>query len=71
LGHRSFHHCCGQNDALREFWFLCLPPLGRTAYAFSQDKLPPSGQNLEWKTAPSFNAASEVMGDPGLKELFM
>jgi hypothetical protein len=33
--------------------------------------LPPSGQNLEWKTAPSFNAASEVMGDPGLKELFM
>jgi hypothetical protein len=44
---------------------------GRTAYAFSQDKLPPWGKNLEWKTAPSFNAADEVMRDPGLKELFM
>jgi hypothetical protein len=44
---------------------------GRTAYAFSQDKLPSSGENLEWKSVPSFNAADEVMLDPGLKDLFM
>ena len=44
---------------------------GRTAYAFSQDKLPPPGENLEWKAVPSFNAADEVMRDPGLKDLFM
>lgn len=43
----------------------------RTAYAFSQDKLPPPRENLEWNAVPSFNAADEVMRDPGLKELFM
>jgi len=43
---------------------------GRTAYA-SQAKLPPPGEHLEWKAVPSFNAADEVMRDPGLKDLFM
>ena len=44
---------------------------GRTAYAFSREKLPPPGENLEWKAGPSFNAADEVMRDPGLKDFFM
>jgi hypothetical protein len=43
---------------------------GRTAYAFSQDKLPPPGENLEWKAVLSFNAADEVMRNPGLKDVF-
>jgi hypothetical protein len=44
---------------------------GRTAYAFSQDNLPPPAENLEWTAAPSFQAAEEVMRDPSLKDLFM
>lgn len=94
MGHRSFHHCGGQNDAPPELRFLVFRPSietgyemarlqkfieqgadgvepGRTAYAFIQDKLPPPDENLEWKAVPSFNAADEVMRDPGLKELFM
>ena len=37
----------------------------------SKAKLPPPGEHLEWKAVPSFNAADEVMRDPGLKDLFM
>jgi hypothetical protein len=44
---------------------------GRTAFAFSQDNLPSPSENLEWKAVPAFNAAEEVMRDPGLKDLFM
>jgi hypothetical protein len=44
--------------------------LGRAGYAFSRDKLPPPGENLDWNAVPSFNAAEELMRDPGLKELF-
>lgn len=44
---------------------------GRTAYAFSQDKLPPPGENLEWNAVPSFNAGDEVLRNPDLKDLFM
>jgi hypothetical protein len=44
--------------------------LGRTAYGFSRENLPPPGENLEWKAVPSFNAAEEVMEDPSLKDVF-
>lgn len=44
---------------------------GRTAYAFSQDNLPPPAANLEWTAVPSFQAAEEVMRDPSLKDHFM
>ncbi len=45
--------------------------LRRTAYAFSQNNLPPSAENLEWSAVPSFQAAEEVMRDPSLKDRFM
>ncbi|WP_425908167.1 hypothetical protein [Nitrobacter sp. TKz-YC02] len=43
----------------------------RAAYAFGPEKLPPPGENLEWKTVSSFNAAAEIMRDAGLKNIFI
>ena len=43
----------------------------RAAYAFAPENLPPPGENLEWKTVSSFNAADEIMRDAGLKDIFI
>lgn len=43
----------------------------RAAYAFDPGRLPPPGENLEWKAVPSFNAADEIMHDASLKDVFI
>ncbi|EAQ36499.1 hypothetical protein NB311A_21216 [Nitrobacter sp. Nb-311A] len=43
----------------------------RAAYAFAPERLPPPGENLEWKVVSSFNAADAIMRDTGLKDIFI
>lgn len=49
--------------------FPALAQQRRGEYAFNRDKLPTPGANLEWKEAPSFRAAKEMMRDAGLKNI--
>jgi hypothetical protein len=43
---------------------------GRTAYILDSSSLPQSAEGIDWQKVDSFNAAEEVLNDPGLKPVF-
>ena len=43
---------------------------GRVAYAFASSLLPEPTEGMDWRVAPSFNAANELLNDEGLGEVF-
>jgi hypothetical protein len=44
--------------------------LGRAAYVLDASALPWPAEGMEWQKIDSFNAAEEVLNDPGLKSVF-
>ncbi len=43
---------------------------GRVAYAFASSLLPEPAEGMDWRVAPSFNAANELLNDESLAKVF-
>jgi hypothetical protein len=43
---------------------------GRVAYPIKSNLLPQPNDGMDWQTADSFNAADELLRNPGLKDVF-
>jgi hypothetical protein len=43
---------------------------GRIAYAFDGSSLPQPAEGMDWRVAPSFSAANELLNDASLAEVF-
>ena len=43
---------------------------GRTAYVLDVSALPQASEGFDWRKVDAFNAAEDVLNDPGLKEVF-